>query len=80
MKIMLKSDNNGAYIVDKKLFWLIGFILTALLSIVSVVGSNALSSIEDGSKLNASQEARIVIIEKQLDRIENKLDKALSVK
>ena len=82
---MVRSNNNGSYIVDKKMFWLIGFIMTAMFSLVGVGVSNVVSEIKENRQATSkniaydeAQEARIFMLEKQLDRIEAKLDKALS--
>jgi hypothetical protein len=79
---MVKSDGNGSYIVDKNLWRAALFIITILLGVAGFFGSVALSDLKEAKDAitadaiaGAAREARIEILEKQLDRIEAKIDK-----
>ena len=84
---MVKSDGNGSMIVDKKLFWLMGVIITTLItflfigvqSTVSTMNENR-ASVSENRAYDEGQEKRIITLEKQFDRIEVKLDKLIERK
>ena len=84
---MVKSDGNGSYIVDKNLWKAAISVIAILLGIAGFFGTTALSDIKEAREAiqadaiaGATREARIGILEKQLDRIEGKLDEALKGK
>ena len=81
---MVRSDGNGSYIVDKNLWKAAIAIISLLIGLVAYGGGKTLDDLKDVSvavsknqAYDEAQEARIFILEKQLDRIEEKLDKAL---
>jgi hypothetical protein len=87
MKTMVKSDGNGSYVVDRKLWGFLMLVVTILAGLVVYGGQNAITNLETirdtvsrNQAYDEQQEARIFILEKQLDRIEAKLDQALSRK
>lgn len=81
---MVKSDGNGAYIVDKNLWKAAIAIISLLIGLAAYGGGKTIDDIRDvqvavskNQAYDEAQEARIFILEKQLDRIEDKLDRAL---
>lgn len=83
-KTMVKSDGNGAYIVDKKLWSVVMAVMTLLFGLVVWGGQQVIG---DAKATNAvlmqhnieaeGWKKRIEFLERRFDRIEEKLDRAL---
>lgn len=80
MGVMVKSDGNGAYIVDKKLWGIVMTILTILFGLVVWGGQEVVSDVKESVKANAVQDEQIKEMVKRFDRIEAKLDRVLEAK
>jgi len=85
MRVMIKSDGNGAYIVDRKLWGLVMALIVALFGLVAWGAQNTVGAVSDNSntilantRIIERNSAKIGLLERQLDRIETKLDKALT--
>jgi len=84
VKTMVKSDGNGGYIVDKKL-WSMVMALIVLLSGVIVWGAESIvTDVKDNTKSNAVQSEQIKNLIDQrremldiLSKMNDKLDRAL---
>ena len=59
MKTMVKSDGNGAYIVDKKLWGVMMAVLTILAGLVVWGGQDIARDVKENTKINATQSVQI---------------------
>ena len=68
---MVKSDGNGAMIVDKKLWALVLAALTVLLGLVVWGGQSIAMDVKENTKLNATQSVQIQnLIEQRKEMME----------
>jgi predicted CDP-diglyceride synthetase/phosphatidate cytidylyltransferase len=79
---VVRSDGNGSMIVDKNLWRAAVAVIAILLSVIGFFGTMAMSDIKEArdainvdAVAGAMREARIGTLEKQLDRIETKIDR-----